>query len=963
MVDAAIGFAEEVLGTRPRVAPLVGELDRNLLLAVDGRRYVLKEHRATDGLDLQDAALRHLAATPAAPLVPALVARRGPLRLLSFIDGDLFADAAPHGPALLRDLGRAVAEVDAGLTGFRHAQMDREHAWNLSDAPRHAASLDLIEDAALRELVTAVLRRFESAVAGPLAALPAQLIHNDANDRNVVVDAAAARVCGLIDFGDACLAPRVCGLAVACAYAMLGTPSPVRAVLPLVAGYHEVAPLHGAELALLDDLVRTRLAMSVCMAARQVREQPDNAYLLVSQRAVTELLPRLAAEPAGLAHLRFRDACGLDAVPSSRAVRAHLARRAGRLAPVLAPAPDGPLPVLDWSTGSPSAGEAPAGGIAIGRYCEERGVYGGEAFATDVPGERRTVHVGLDVFAPSGTQVRAPLDGVVHDVAYRGGGSDYGGVVMVRHATDGGEPFFTLYGHLSRASAEALAPGRTVAAGDAVGDLGAEHENGGWVPHLHLQLLTDDLGLGTAIDGVCAKAELSLWRSLSPSPVLVSELGRAAEALPARAPEDLVAARRVSLSRALSLSYGRPLAIVRGAGAHLYDADGRAYLDLVNNVCHVGHCHPRVVAAIAEQAARLNTNTRYLHDGIVAYARRLAAELPEPLSVVFLVNSGSEANDLALRLARAHTGRSGVLCLEHAYHGNLGSTIDISPYKFDRRGGAGRPGHVRVCAIPDPYHGGHGADGPRYAEDVAVRARELARAGVAPAAFVHESLPGCAGQVVLAPGYLEVAYAHARAAGAVCIADEVQVGLGRVGDCFSGFELQGVVPDVVTFGKPLGNGHPFGAVVTTPSIARSFANGMEYFNTFGGNPVSCAAGLAVLDVLRDEGLQAHALRVGAGFAAGLRELGSRHELVGDVRGRGLCLGVELVRDRATREPATAEAGAVANMARDEGVLLSMDGPFDNVLKIKPPLVLAADDAARAVEVLDGALRAVACAKR
>jgi 4-aminobutyrate aminotransferase-like enzyme len=325
---------------------------------------------------------------------------------------------------------------------------------------------------------------------------------------------------------------------------------------------------------------------------------------------------------------------------------------------------------------------------------------------------------------------------------------------------------------------------------------------------------------------------------------------------------------------------------------------------------------------------------------------------PDPLSVVFLTNSGSEANDLALRLARTHTGRRDVLCLDWAYHGNLSSLIAISPYKFNRAGGTGCPPETRICEVPDPFRGRFGDDGDAYAEDVRAACAERE-----PAAFIVESLPGCAGQIELATGYLEAAFGHARAGGAVCIADEVQVGFGRVGSHFWGFETQGVVPDIVTLGKPIGNGHPVGAVVTTPEIARSFRTGMEYFNTFGGNPVSAAAALAVLDVIRDERLQARAHVLGTRFKAGLAAIDS--PVVGDVRGRGLYLGVELVRTRG--EPATAEAAAVKEACKQAGVLISTDGPFDNVLKIKPPMVLAAGDVDRAVTVIGDAIAAVPAA--
>ena len=424
------------------------------------------------------------------------------------------------------------------------------------------------------------------------------------------------------------------------------------------------------------------------------------------------------------------------------------------------------------------------------------------------------------------------------------------------------------------------------------------------------------------------------------------------------APRDdgLLARRRRTIGPSLSLSYRRPLTIVRGAGSYLYDADGRAYLDLVNNVAHVGHAHPRVVDAAASQKALLETNTRYLHPAILDYTERLIATLPAPLEVAYLVNSGSEANELALRLARAVTGRRDVAVLEGGYHGNTTGLVDISPYKFDGPGGAGRPDHVHIAPVPDPYRGRHrGAtaeSGAAYAADLGAVLAEAAAAGWPVGAVILESAPGSAGQVVPPPGYLSAAFEAARAGGAVSIADEVQVGLGRVGRAWWSFQLDGAIPDIVTMGKPLGNGHPLGAVVTTRAIADAFANGMEYFNTFGGNPVSAAVGLAVLDVIEDEGLRARATASGDRFMAGLFALAERHEAIGDVRGQGLFIGVVLVRDRASREPATGLANALVEAAVERGILLSTDGPAHDTLKIKPPLVIEPADIDRVIETLD-----------
>jgi len=412
--------------------------------------------------------------------------------------------------------------------------------------------------------------------------------------------------------------------------------------------------------------------------------------------------------------------------------------------------------------------------------------------------------------------------------------------------------------------------------------------------------------------------------------------------------EESLSARKRLLGGNLSLSYEKPLKIVRGSMQHLYDETGRAYLDVYNNVPLVGHSHPRVVRAIQEQVALLNTNTRYLHDNILRYAERLTALLPDPLQVCYFVNSGSEANELALRLARTHTGREDVIVLEHAYHGHTSTLIDISPYKFDGPGGRGRKPWVHVAPIADDYRGayrrGEAEIGKKYAVHVGEILGDCKKKGRRVAAYIAETLPSVGGQIVFPANYLAEVYRHVRADGAVCIADEVQVGFGRLGTHFWGFGTQGVVPDIVVFGKPMGNAFPLAAVVTTREIAASFANGMEFFSTFGGNPVACAAGLAVLDVLRGENLQQNALTVGTQWMRDLRELQAKYPLVGDVRGLGLFLGIDLVTDRETRAPAARQASYVVNRLREEGILAGTDGPHHNVIKLRPPLCFTAADA-------------------
>jgi len=401
--------------------------------------------------------------------------------------------------------------------------------------------------------------------------------------------------------------------------------------------------------------------------------------------------------------------------------------------------------------------------------------------------------------------------------------------------------------------------------------------------------------------------------------------------------KDLVKERRRLLGRNLSVAYEKPLNIVRGSMQYLFDDEGRRYLDAYNNVAHVGHCHPKVVAAGQRQMELLNTNTRYLSELILEYAEKLTATLPESLSVCYFVNSGSEANELAIRLARAHTKAREMIVLDHAYHGNTTTLIDLSPYKHNGPGGEGAPSWVHTVPLP--------ASGLDATEVVA-------RIGPNLCGFIAESLPSVAGQIVLPQGYLGRVYEAVRSAGGVCIADEVQTGYGRIGTHFYGFEMYDVVPDIVVLGKPIGNGHPIGAVITTRAIADSFDNGMEFFSTFGGNNVSCAIGLAVLEVVQEENLQQHALSIGERLLEGLRTLQRRHALIGDVRGSGLFLGVELVRDG---EPATLDAAQIVNRMREHGVLIGTDGPHHNVLKIRPPMPFSASNADELLSTLGNVL--------
>jgi 4-aminobutyrate aminotransferase-like enzyme len=882
-----------------------------------------------------------------------------------------------------------LGRLDAALAAFTHPAARRALKWDL----RHGRAivednLDHVPDPLGRARIERCLAVFDARAAPLLPALRTAVIHGDANDHNVLVQAAGPdplaprTVTGLIDFGDVVHSFVVGDVAIAAAYAMLGKADPLAAASEIVSGYHAAHPLADSELEALDPLIRLRLCTSVVLSAQQRKRRPDNAYLAVSEDAAWALLARLDGVSPALAHYTFRHAAGLEPCPAGARVRDWLAARAGRFAPVLGPALAAARSVvLDLGVASTDLGGIAPGAnaaewaaaierrlraahavVGIGRRDEIRWWNAADAFrvAAEDGDDWRTLHLGIDLFVPPGTPVFAPLDGIVRAVADHAAPLDYGPTVVLEHeAADDGLHFFTLWGHLARESLSALRPGAPIRAGDRIGEVGRDHENGGWAPHVHVQVMADPLGMTDTFPGVARPAERAVWLSVSPHPAPLLGLEPDGGSSDCSGIDALVAARRARMGAALSIAYRRPLHIVRGWMQHLYDAEGQRYLDAVNNVAHVGHSHPRVVDALSRQAAVLNTNTRYLHETVLRYAERLGATLPEPLRVLFFVCSGSEANELALRMARTHTHRRGVVVLGGAYHGNTTALIELSPYKYRGPGGGGAAPHVFEAPLPDTYRGSHregdGDPGFRYADEVGEALARAAEQGHAAGAFFCEPLPGCGGQIIPPAGWLARAFRHARDAGALCIADEVQTGFGRVGSHFWAFQALGAVPDIVTMGKPIGNGHPLGAVATTPEIAASFANGMEYFNTFGGNPVSCAAGLAVLDVIEDENLQENARHVGDRLLRGLRSLRERHELIGDVRGLGLYIGVELVLDRAARAPAGRHAAWVAERMRDLRVLVSTDGPNHNVLKIKPPLVFDDADADALVAALDRVL--------
>ena len=974
------------------VFELPSERDQTFAIKTQSETLIFKISSSSvsyEVLELQTAALKHIATVDTQLPIPKVYdcnsgkaiakSREGNFcQLLSFLPGKPLAKTNPHSNVLLQSIGNMFGRLDCALSNFTHPAQSRHLYWDTKNAPETIEkSINYIKAKSEQKLVIDILNNYQSTIEPILPDLPAGLIHNDGNDFNILVN--HGQISGIIDFGDiveSCLVFEVANLAT---YCMLRKSNPLLAATYVVKGYHEARQLSEEELLIIFPLIQLRLAMSISICALQSHEDPNNDYLSVSSIHIRELLTQLEMESDHLAYYRFRDACGLNSHPKSRVVNKWLTKHQSSVLPFDLASTK--VHFLDLSIGSSELGNLSAldnvqsftenlsetiktsgAEIGIGQYNEARPLYKNILFQKHPNAfETRTVHLGIDLFVAKDTSVVAPIDGTVHSFKVNNAPLDYGPTIILKHqiSSETELVFFTLYGHLSMESLKNLSVGDKINKGDPIGFIGASETNGGWPPHLHFQIILDMLNYEGDFPGVALPSEKSLWLDICPNPSEFLGLKTPKTFDTHQKREKMLEQRGKHLSKALSLSYRKPLHIVRGHGMFLYDQFSQRYLDMVNNVSHVGHCHPAVIDAAYKQLSLLNTNTRYLHENILNYAEKLTGTLPKGLDVCFFVNSGSEANDLALRLARNYNNRKDTLVLEGGYHGNLTSLIEISSYKHDGPGGNGAPAHVHTLDLPDGYRGAFRSTDPEYSEKYLQHAQllieKLSKTSRPIGALITEPILSCGGQILLPPNYLKKLYQLVRATGGLCIADEVQIGFGRIGTHFWGFSSEGVVPDIVTMGKPIGNGYPMGAVVTTSAIAQAFETGMEYFNTFGGNPVSCAIGASVLEIMEKQQLQSNADEIGTYLLKELNELQAEHPILGDVRGKGLFLGLELVTNRELLTPATSETANLVNRMMEEGVLLSTDGLHQNVIKIKPPLILSHNDSSYFLEKLDNVL--------
>ena len=858
----AVTIARNLYGLTCQAEALPSERDQNFLLTcASGGKLVLKIANSLENAAQLEAEnqVMQLAAERTG-LAPALVntlsgaametvagkaEARHLVRLVTYLDGPPMGRVKRHSEELLHSLGLGLGKLTRALAGFDHPATHRDFHWDLARAPKVVQQwLPLVKDPGLAAQIERIMGHYQTRVEPMLPELRQSVIHNDANDYNIIVGGGGSirernqELLGFVDYGDMVYSHTVNELAIAIAYAVLDKPDPLAVAGVMVRGFNEAFELTEAELDALYGLICLRLAASVCIAAYQQSQRPEVEYLGISQQPIRVTLPRLLAIPPRIARAAFRRACGLEPNPDCARLCDWLRRNQADFAPVLQGGYEPhELQVLDLGIGTHLIGGDPdavseprvsaaierelkacGARVGVGQYLEPRIIYSTQAFQPEDPStqESRTVHLGLDLFVPAGSQVTAPLDGLVHTCQALPEPLDYGHVLILEHHAEPNQVFYTLYGHLSSSVLERLQPGQKVGRGEVIAQLGEPAENGNWPSHLHFQIITDLLELDAGFPGVCRFSEIPLWSAFSPDPDLILNLEKGREHPLFPAPKkDLQKAleiRRSKLGFNLSIGYRQKLRIERGWRQYLWDDTGRRYLDAYNNVPHVGHCHPEVVEAGARQMAILSTNTRYLHDALNEYAELLAGTMPDPLQVCFFVNSGSEANELAIRLARAYTGARDMIVLEGAYHGNTNTNIDISPYKYDGPGGMGAPEWVHTGPVADVYRGAYKADDPqaaaKYAEDIARIIQRIDERGQKLCGFIAETCPSVGGQIIQPPGYLAMVYEYVRAAGGVCIADEVQTGYGRLGTHFYAFEQQEAVPDIVVLGKPIGNGHP-----------------------------------------------------------------------------------------------------------------------------------------------------------
>ena len=851
------------------------------------------------------------------------------VRLLRFLPGGTLLDSGYLSPTAVAGLGEIAGRVSRALEGFRHPGLDRVLQWDLRYGAAVVAELiSYVADPVSRSRVDTAATEAWARIAPVVDELPRQAVHLDVTDANVVVGRRAdgsAYPDGVIDFGDLSDSWAVSELAITVS-SVLGHPgSEPISILPAVRAFHANRPLTAAEADVLWPMVVLRTAVLIASGAQQASLDPDNPYLANQSGGEWRMFEQATSVPIDVMTAAIRADLGLAVVTGPIEVTVPLvdADPAAVVTLDLAATSD----VYDFAFENDGSLNAD-----IEDELARTAVQSGARLVVTQYGQARlsrtrklsqqspdVVATVISVWAASATPLVAPWDGEIDGSTLRGA-----------------EYELTLSG-------VDLAASGSVRAGEPLADAPA----GAWVE------------VGVRPVGAPEAPPLTRFE-LAPGWLALTRDPRPLLGLPAvevRDAGDLLSRRDASFAPVQEFYYARPPQIERGRRHYLMSTAGRTYLDMVNNVTVLGHAHPRVAETAARQLRKLNTNSRFNYAAVVEFSERLAALLPDPLDTVFLVNSGSEASDLAIRLATAATGRRDVVAVREAYHGWTYGTDAVSTSTADNPNAlATRPDWVHTVESPNSFRGKYrGAEAVRYAGEAVEQIERMVADGRPPAAFICESVYGNAGGMALPDGYLQQVYAAVRAAGGLAISDEVQVGYGRLGEWFWGFMQQNAVPDIISIAKSTGNGYPLGAVITSRAVADGFRSQGYFFSSTGGSPLSCAIGMTVLDVLRDEGLQNNAARVGAHLKARLQALQEKHAIIGTVHGIGLYLGVEMIRNPETLEPATEETSAICDRMLELGVIIQPTGDHQNILKTKPPLCIDIEGADFYVDALDRVL--------
>ena len=954
-----------------KLSRLNSERDINFLIKLDDtKNYVVKISNPQESLkqlEYQDLLIKHLRSNRRLKeIYPKILHkkilfyqdkkhRKCAVRILTYIHGNMYAKSKVN-IAIEKSLGELLALQSKQLDSFMHRQAIRKFEWDPSNIRWVKKFINLFSGLKKNVIIEAI-NHHEKFVQKNKRNLKYSVTHGDPNDYNIVVK--NHKIVGLIDFGDSIYAPSINDLAIALAYALMKSQNLFDTLRNIISSYNKINPIRDDEIYSLLGLVKSRLAITLVMAAKQRKKYPDNKYLSISEKNAWDLIFKLNNIDPYFFIAVIRSICNQEPISNfSQRLKLLKSQQFGNIFDFDLNEVNKKIVQFDKKStllkSNPSNTKLNKlvekflnNGVGVGLYKEKRKVYKSNHYISSLnSAERRDIHLGIDIFVDQNTIVRSPLNGKVKILHNNDFKYDYGPTVILEHKINN-YIFYTLYGHLSEKCLKKLKVGQSIKKGDWIGEIGDYKVNGNWPPHLHFQIMTTLLDEVNNFPGVGEEYLIKIWEQISPDPNIILKIPETFFTNKSQI-KNLLSKRKKNIGLNLSISYQEPLHMLEAKDQFFYDENGRKYLDCVNNISHVGHSNEYVHNAMVSQNLKMNTNTRYLYKIINEYSDRLLKTFPKKLNKIFFVCTGSEANDLALRIAKTYTKATDVLVMDNAYHGHTNSLIDISPYKFKSTGGEGKKNYVHVLRMPDRIRGKWTAKSKdwikRYIDEAKEQIDKNFNKKNKLSCFFFESILGCGGQVILPKNYLKNIFKYVRQKNALCIADEVQTGFGRVGNNFWAFEEHGVIPDIVTLGKPMGNGHPIAAVITTEKIANSFNNGMEYFNSFGGNPVSCAVGNAVLDVIENEKLQNNAALTGNYFIRELNKLKLKFpKFISDISGRGLFIGIDLIKKGNPLIPNSILAKNLINHLRHKGILLSTDGPYNNVIKIKPPMVFNKDN--------------------